>query len=397
MSTISSRAGGSKKSRGRRVRRGSVLQAPKRDATITDSIHQYHCQQQQELFLRHHKNQSERTRSKIEPNPDTKSLLSSQQHEFKNTSKSNTDKTELDILRNKQELLHCLLPKEIVNSIHHHWYSGIDDAAQDLRRSTSSSSWGNNTIPSSIIAYQHQENHDQIDDIAILDKSNRTISSVDTNASRALYNEDAQDVTIIFIDIVGFSAIANEIPPSEVMNMLQDLFQRFDSICKNHKIQKIDTIGDAYLCSAGFFNEHANDSKYSNDQGRSWALRALAASKEMVRESREVPVPQSSSYASKEDGYVSVRIGIHVGDATFGVLGQSLPKLICVGSTVNMAARMEQTSSANMIHVTNTFHDLIGDKEDGWECSKKVMMKNIGEIDAYLLDPMKKDNESCWC
>ena len=378
------------------ARRGSVLRAPKRETSISDSVDYYRRQHQRALFFCLHENQSSDNTSNIDLHSATKSSS------FHNAE----EKNELRMLRKKQELLYCFLPQEVVNSIQHHWHDSIDNVqALESLSSTSSVSLENSSIHSSIV-YENQETNDDDDEnpLAVLESSKHNLQTVKTtetsdinaSSSRTLYNEDAKDVTVIFIDIVGFSAICNEIPASEVMDMLRNLFQRFDSICQKYNILKLDTIGDAYLCSVGFFEEHTNDQRL-NANGRGCALRALAAAKEMIRESRKVPVPESSAYASDIDAYVSVRIGIHIGDAAFGVLGQSLPKLICVGSAVNMAERMEQTSSVNMIHVTSTFHDLIGDKEDGWECSEKVKVKDIGEIDSYLLDPLKGENESCWC
>lgn len=377
--------------------RGSVLQAPARDEKLTNDVEQQRREEHQlELFLRHHKDRPEQLSTKIEPLAVATESLSSI---GESNDLSNADKAELVMLRKKQELLHCLLPPEIVNSIHHHWYESCDH--DDIKLS----SWENNSIPSSIVYNPSLDsvNNENGTRLAPLDKSKHSVmtleetqNSATTTSSRTLYSEDAQDITLMFIDIVGFSAISSEIPSSEVMDMLQDLFQRFDLVCQKHQILKLDTIGDAYLCSVGFFDEHNNDLD-SNDHARRCASRALAGAKEMIRESKKVRVPRPSSHSSANDEHVSVRIGIHVGDATYGVLGQSLPKLVCIGNAVNMAARMEQTSTANMIHATKTFHDLIGDSEDGWESSEMVEIKNMGEVEAYLLDPLKGKNESCWC
>merc|ERR1719330_563952 len=96
------------------------------------------------------------------------------------------------------------------------------------------------------------------------ERVNRSRSqSIVSNASKlqasALYSREAKDVSIVFCDIVGFSRIAKEISPSDVMEMLQKLFYRFDAISKKYNILKLDTIGDAYFCASGLLPEE-NDS-----------------------------------------------------------------------------------------------------------------------------------------
>merc|ERR1712038_1549073 len=150
-------------------------------------------------------------------------------------------------------------------------------------------------------------------------------------SSRALYSEEADDVCIVFANIVDFDKISKQISPPEVLDMLQNLFHRFDVICDRHNVLKLDTIGDAYLCCTGHLDEEtssslpssaaSSSSSSSDDRGQCSALRVLEAAKEMVREAGNVPIPKSSSSSSSSpQEYLRVKIGIHIGDATFGVL-----------------------------------------------------------------------------
>ena len=117
----------------------------------------------------------------------------------------------------------------------------------------------------------------------------------------------------------------------------------------------------------------------------------------MVREARNVRIPISqgavhvpwASHTFDEPETLEIRVGIHVGDITCGVLGQRLPKFTICGTTVNLAARMEQTSKPSMIRVTKGFHDLIGDNEQGWLKKETVALKNMGKVESYLLDPFR--------
>lgn len=204
--------------------------------------------------------------------------------------------------------------------------------------------------------------------------------------SHALYAKNEKKVCIIFTDIVGFSRISLDISPIKVMDMLQNLYNRFDELCDVHGVLKLETIGDAYICATNLMED---DNEDGEDRERDAAVRALAMSKDMVLEARNVRIPyatnsQRSSYDSET---LQIRVGIHTGDVTCGVLGQKIPKFTTCGAAVNMAARMEQTSLPSCIRVTKDFHDLVGDHEMGWTAKEVIELKNMGHAETYLLDP----------
>lgn len=111
--------------------------------------------------------------------------------------------------------------------------------------------------------------------------------------------------------------------PIEVVDMLQNLFCRFDNLCDKHGVQKLETIGDAYICTAGLFVDgNVNDA----------ARNVLNLAKDMIRETRKVRLPRRET--PSQDSFVSpqIRVGIHVGNVTCGVLGQRLPKFTVFGT-----------------------------------------------------------------
>ena len=212
--------------------------------------------------------------------------------------------------------------------------------------------------------------------------------------SRALYAETVRNVSIIFTDIVGFSRIAMGVTPIRVMNMLQDLFSRFDQLCDVHGVMKLETIGDAYICASNLLEENADDINVAQNA----AIRALEMAKDMIFEARKVQVPISRHAASRPNDSIEtleIRVGIHVGDITCGVLGQRVPKFTLCGTSVNLAARMEQSSRPCHIRSTSPFHDLIGDNEKGWQEKETVAIKNMGEVETYLLNPYNSTLKSC--
>ena len=226
------------------------------------------------------------------------------------------------------------------------------------------------------------------------DGNNRGII-VDTSAmeiaplSTALYAENVKDVVVVFTDIVGFSKMALDMKPLEVVDMLQSLFSRFDALCTKHGVNKLETIGDAYICTTNLFDED----EYGGNK-KDAALSALAMAKDMILATRDVILPRGfcqrrgTLFESLE-----TRVGIHIGEVTCGVLGERLPKFTVFGHNVNMAARMEQTSKPSMIRASEDFKKLVEEEEDGWEEREIVKMKNMGDMGTYLLDPLKYQDD----
>ncbi|KAL3795342.1 hypothetical protein HJC23_009515 [Cyclotella cryptica] len=193
---------------------------------------------------------------------------------------------------------------------------------------------------------------------------------INTVAS-ALYAENVKDVVVIFSDIVGFSKMALSMKPLEVMDMLQSLFSRFDTLCDKHGITKLETIGDAYICTANLFDEEQFGGNAADA-----ACAALEMAKDMV--------------LATQDETLEIRVGIHIGEVTCGVLGERLPKFTVFGHHVNLAARMEQTCKPNMIRVSEEFWRLVANVEDGWDEYEVVTMKNMGDVGTYILDPLER-------
>ena len=161
------------------------------------------------------------------------------------------------------------------------------------------------------------------------------------------------------------------------MQLLQDIYARFDALCRNYGLRKLETIGDAYIVSGGLLEE-SNDL----DNGKDAAKRCLAMAQEMVLEAQNVYTP------TEPPERIQIRVGIHVGNLSYGVLGQNVPKFSVYGDAVNIAARMEQTAPINKVHVSEAFHDLVNDTEVRWENKQITHIKNIGEQMTWTLNPM---------
>ena len=276
------------------------------------------------------------------------------------------------------------------------WYVSNADWSEAPERKISAGST-NNGIQNKIQLLRNMnrdEDDSSEDDVGVI--TQRAENGIDLAPTRALYAENARNVCIVFTDIVGFSRISMEIKPIKVMDMLQNLFNRFDELCDLHGVMKLETIGDAYICATNLLEEEDN-CEHVNERAEKAAIRALAIAKDMICEARNVSIPSPmtiggtqtwAGQSSTDFETLEIRVGIHCGDVTCGVLGQKMPKFMACGKAVNMAARMEQTSLPSTIRTTKEFHDLVGGAETNWSKKEVIQLKNMGEVETYLLHPL---------
>ena len=152
-----------------------------------------------------------------------------------------------------------------------------------------------------------------------------------------------EDATVLFADLVGFTRASHTVPPEDVVAYLDELFSTFDALCDNYSVDKIKTIGDGYMAVGGL-----------HDAGGARAIGFLAL--DMIE------AMNGRSFLGLES--LSLRVGIHRGPLTAGVIGDRRMSYDVWGSTVNCAARLEaqglpsriHVSEAYMVAVQDTFH-----------------------------------------
>jgi adenylate cyclase len=140
--------------------------------------------------------------------------------------------------------------------------------------------------------------------------------------------------SLLFADVVGFTELSAKMTPTDVVVLLNDLFARFDRIVARYGLEKIKTIGDCYMVASGIPNTDPEHLK-----------KLMRAALEMLREVAKVRAPNS--------GALSIRIGVHAGPVTAGVIGESKFTFDVWGDTVNVASRMESSGVAGQIQVTD--------------------------------------------
>ncbi len=149
-----------------------------------------------------------------------------------------------------------------------------------------------------------------------------------------------EDASVLFADLVGFTRASHTVPPEDVVAYLDDLFSTFDGLCDNYSVDKIKTIGDGYMAVGGL-----------HDAGGARAIGFLAL--DMIE------AMNGRSFLGLES--LSLRIGIHRGPLTAGVIGDQRMSYDVWGSTVNCAARLEAHSLPSRIHVSEAFMVAVSD------------------------------------
>jgi class 3 adenylate cyclase len=177
--------------------------------------------------------------------------------------------------------------------------------------------------------------------------------------------ESFKDVTVFFSDLVNFTEISSRFDPEFIINELNQLFTKFDSIVEKHGCERIKTIGDAYMAVCGL-PEPAPDS----------AARILDAASEIIgfMEERKKYSPVKWE----------IRIGVHTGDVVAGVVGVKKFIYDVFGDTVNMASRMESNSEPMLINVSE---DTYGRVKDRFIFDERapIEVKGKGQVKMYFL------------
>jgi guanylate cyclase len=174
--------------------------------------------------------------------------------------------------------------------------------------------------------------------------------------------------SILFADVVDFTPLAERLPPTEVVGLLDRLFSHFDVLAERHRLEKIKTIGDCYMVAAGVPSPRA-------DHARALALMALDMQAAMC------------SVDEVGDLGLELRVGINSGPVVAGVIGRKRFLYDLWGDAVNIASRMESGGTSGRIQITRATKELI---EDEFVCELRgtIPVKGKGEMQTwYLVGP----------
>ncbi|XP_014208623.1 soluble guanylate cyclase 88E [Copidosoma floridanum] len=174
-------------------------------------------------------------------------------------------------------------------------------------------------------------------------------------------------VSILFSDVVTFTEICSRITPMEVVSMLNGMYSLFDTLTERNHVYKVETIGDAYMVVSGApvkQRDHA-------DRVCDMALDMLEAITDLTDRST--------------GQHLQIRIGIHSGAVVAGIVGLKMPRYCLFGDSVNVASRMEATSEAMQIHISQSTKELLSPSYRVIERGE-IQVKGKGTMKTYWLE-----------
>eukprot|EP00980_Cylindrotheca_fusiformis_P024744 scaffold12369_cov97-Cylindrotheca_fusiformis.AAC.10 len=189
------------------------------------------------------------------------------------------------------------------------------------------------------------------------------------------------NTTIIFADIAGFTAWSSQRDPPQVFTLLETLYRGFDEIAGKLKVFKVETIGDSYMAVTGL----PSPDEYHAIHMARFAYQCLVRMKRMTGELEALLGPGTTE--------LGLRIGLHSGAVTAGVLRGQKSRFQLFGDTVNTASRMESTGKKGRIQVSQETAVLLKNAgKSHWLKSRDELVnaKGKGELKTYWLDPTKK-------
>eukprot|EP00798_Chlamydomonas_sp_ICE-L_P031579 gene31579-6776_t len=190
-----------------------------------------------------------------------------------------------------------------------------------------------------------------------------------------------EDVTVMFIDVVGFTSMSNEVPSQSVMAFLSQFFTVLDRLLEDFDVYKVDTCGDCYIVAGGLM-ERSSDGELvlagdiDPKEGAKQVMEYISA---VILALKNIRYPHNFKPAS-------FRVGVHTGPCVTGVIGTKLPKFSLWGDTMNTASRMESTSQPGLIQISKaTFVLLDPCLQSQFTTVKGVEVKGKGMMETHVL------------
>lgn len=176
-------------------------------------------------------------------------------------------------------------------------------------------------------------------------------------------------VTVLFTDFKGFTMISELLSPKELVTEIDTCFKGIDKIMGKHNIEKIKTIGDAYMAAGGLPTKNT-----------SHPIDVVKAAEEIILFMEDL----KQERIKNNKPFFEIRIGIHTGPVIAGIVGIKKFSYDIWGDTVNTASRLESSGEVNKINLSGATYDLI---KDQYQCEHrgKIEAKNKGKIDMYFL------------
>jgi len=198
------------------------------------------------------------------------------------------------------------------------------------------------------------------------------IANANANANAKQFNM----ICVLFTDIVNYTELSKIYDDKIIFQLLYIIYTAFDNTIKKYPhLQKIETIGDAYMVVGDIFRNSTNHKVVVKEM----ILFAL----DIVKEIKKIKTPANIP--------LCIRIGINMGSVSVGILGNEIPRLCVVGNTVNMASRLQSTAEIDTIQLSRHIYEQLEEIEFDINfeviLKENVFLKNIGSITTYNILP----------
>ncbi len=177
-------------------------------------------------------------------------------------------------------------------------------------------------------------------------------------------------VTVMFTDFKDFTRLSELLTPEQLVSEIDYCYRQFDMVIEKHGLEKIKTMGDAYICAGGL---PAMNFSHPED--------AVGAALDI----RDFMNQYKSERSGRNESFFEIRIGLHTGPVVAGIVGSKKFAYDIWGDTVNLAARMENSGEIGKVNISDSTYQMIKDK---FTCTRrgKIEAKNKGEIDMYFVE-----------
>lgn len=211
-----------------------------------------------------------------------------------------------------------------------------------------------------------------------LDKEylNRGSNSLINTCSGSSGVKELKFICVMFMDIVNYTELAKKYSANIIFKLLDAVYNHFDTIIKKYQhLQKIESIGDAYMVVGDMYRTELNYKIVVSE--------IILLAFDFIKEIKTIKTPDSIP--------LSIRIGINMGVVNIGILGNEIPRLCVVGNTVNVAARLQSTADIDTIqlsrHIYEQSNEIDFEIDIKYIEKQNVFLKNIGSVTTYNITP----------
>ena len=197
-------------------------------------------------------------------------------------------------------------------------------------------------------------------------------ANVNANANTTATAKKFENICVLFMDIINYTELANKYDSETIFNLLHNLYNHFDNFIKKYfHLQKIETIGDAYMVVGDIFRNEPNEEMVIKE--------IILLALEFIKEVKTIKTPDKVP--------LCIRIGINMGSVNIGILGNEIPRLCVVGNTVNIASRLQSTADVDTIQISENIYkilkNIVFDTTIEYHKKENVFLKNIGSVTTY--------------